>query len=193
MLKEVQTQTNVIENCNEAVFCIDNSRNLIFKSKGTEKFFKNGELENSLKEEILNLQNKKLATKIKIGKETYIAVSSPAEDQTTIFLFENHLINQATCNQMYLNKKEGKRTFSELRRKILITLSYGRKTINQVAQETGINWKTVEKHLTYLLGKKAIDEVYSSDYLRIFDLNEKGKGMVEKLRTEEREKIVKEE
>ena len=58
--------------------------------------------------------------------------------------------------------------------------------------DTGINWKTVEKHLTYLLGKKLIEEVYNSDYLRIFDLTDKGRIRTEEHRQEERAKLVRE-
>ena len=38
------------------------------------------------------------------------------------------------------------------------TLTKGRMTINQIAIDSGINWRTVEKHLTYLIGKK-LDEM----------------------------------
>ena len=49
----------------------------------------------------------------------------------------------------------GKRTFKELRDTILKTLADGHKTINQLSQDSKINWKTVELHLTYLAGRGA--------------------------------------
>jgi len=67
-----------------------------------------------------------------------------------------------------------KKTFSELRDSILLNFGENKKTINQIASETGINWKTVERHLTYLMGKKLVVEVFNSPYVRIFALSEVG-------------------
>ena len=205
MLKEETKQINLLDSCKEAILCIDENNNICFSNQGCEKLFKDSELLNKHIADIHPECNKKVheivkergAVKIKIRDQTIIAICSPTYDGkdykgSTIMLIENHLINKATCNQMYLNKKEKKRTFIEIRNKILISLSLGKKTINQMALETGINWKTVEKHLTYLLGKKMIDEVYNSEYLRIFDLGDKGKIRVKELREREREKLVEE-
>ena len=68
-----------------------------------------------------------------------------------------------------------KRTFIELREIILLSLSKGQKTINQISSETGINWKTVENHLVYLVGKGWVREVVRSQYVRIFELSAFGK------------------
>ena len=68
-----------------------------------------------------------------------------------------------------------KRTFIELRNSIILTLASGQKTINQIASETGINWKTVENHLVYLAGKGWVREVFTSAYVRIFELTAFGK------------------
>lgn len=70
--------------------------------------------------------------------------------------------------------KEPKRTFIEIRDIIFLTLGDGRKTINQISNESGVNWRTVEKHLTYLIGKRYVCEVFSSEYVRIFELTEVG-------------------
>ncbi len=67
-----------------------------------------------------------------------------------------------------------KRTFSELRHIILIALLSGQQTTNQVSIRTGINWRTVEAHLTFLIGKGYVTEVLKSEYVRIFKLTEKG-------------------
>ncbi len=66
----------------------------------------------------------------------------------------------------------------------MLNLYSGKKTINQVANESGINWRTVEKHLTYLIGKKIVNELFSSEYVRILELTENGKAHAEQIRKE---------
>ena len=73
-----------------------------------------------------------------------------------------------------------KRTFIKIRDSILISLASGQKTINQISGETEINWKTVERHLIYLIGKGWAREVFSSAYLRVFELTAFGKDYVRK-------------
>ena len=68
-----------------------------------------------------------------------------------------------------------KRTFKAIRTSIMSALSHGQQTINQVAAKTGINWRTVELHLNYLSGRGLTKEIFSSQYVRIFILTEKGK------------------
>ena len=67
-----------------------------------------------------------------------------------------------------------KRTFSELRHIILIALLSGQQTTNQISIKTGINWRTVEAHLTFLIGKGFVTEVLKSEYVRIFRLTDAG-------------------
>ena len=74
-----------------------------------------------------------------------------------------------------------KRKFPEIRNILLVALSKGKQTINNLSKEAGVNWKTTENHLTYLIGKGLVSEVFSSPYARIFELTEKGKELVEKL------------
>lgn len=85
-----------------------------------------------------------------------------------------------------ISDSRSKRTFHVLRLAILNALSIGRQTINQIAVKAGINWRTVELHLTYLSGKGYVREIYSSQYVRIFIITDKGaealKTGVEKLR-----------
>ena len=87
-------------------------------------------------------------------------------------------------------KTEQKRTFEELRKIIVLALTHGRMTINQVSLKTGVNWKTVEKHLTFFIGKGYVEEVFSSEYVRIFELTQKGHTLVEKVRQDMIAKVV---
>lgn len=68
-----------------------------------------------------------------------------------------------------------KRTFIDIRNTILLSLGEGQKTINQISGETQTNWKTVERHLIYLIGKGWVREAFSSAYVRIFELTAFGK------------------
>ena len=63
-----------------------------------------------------------------------------------------------------------KRTFRELRQIILIGLLSGQQTTNEISVKTGINWRTVESHLTFLIGKGFAAEVIKLKYVRIFKL-----------------------
>lgn len=72
-----------------------------------------------------------------------------------------------------------RRSFTEIRASILHSLKDGRKTINQLSKDVDINWKTVENHLTYLAGRQYISEVFSSEYVRIFGITDKGKKFLE--------------
>ena len=74
----------------------------------------------------------------------------------------------------YLDKKGVKRTFDEIRYLILSTLIDGKRTINDISNKTQINWKTVENHLTWLTGRGLVKEVFSSAYVRIFELTDTG-------------------
>lgn len=85
---------------------------------------------------------------------------------------------------------EPKRTFVTIRDLILLTLDDGKKTINQIATESGINWRTVEKHLTYLIGKKLVAEIFSSEFVRIFELTSMGYEYKEELKSQQYEKYV---
>ena len=73
-----------------------------------------------------------------------------------------------------------KRTFIEIRNSILLSLASGQKTINQISNETQINWKTVDNHLVYLVGKSLAREVFNSSYVRIYELTAFGKDYIRK-------------
>ena len=68
-----------------------------------------------------------------------------------------------------------KRTFTEIRKKILKALKEEQKTVNQLSKETKINWKTVDNHITYILGKGFAEIVFESKYVKIYQISEKGK------------------
>ena len=68
-----------------------------------------------------------------------------------------------------------KRTFKELRQMILADLLKGRKTVNQLAKDTGINWKTVDNHLIWLKGRGFVHTVFASSFVKIYELSEEGK------------------
>ena len=72
-----------------------------------------------------------------------------------------------------------KRRFEELRQSILSHLVEGtNKTVNQISQETGINWKTVDNHLIYLTGRGWVKNTFSSPYVKIFEITDKGKEQI---------------
>lgn len=83
---------------------------------------------------------------------------------------------------MVLINKEGvtKRTFVDIRNSILLSLASGQKTINQISNETNVNWKTVDNHLVYLMGKLLVKEAFTSPYARIFELTAFGKDYLRK-------------
>jgi predicted transcriptional regulator len=72
-----------------------------------------------------------------------------------------------------------KRRFDEIRELILQDLSSGKKTINRISSDSGINWKTVERHITFLIGKGMVHEIFNSPYVKIVELTEKGKEFIE--------------
>ena len=86
-----------------------------------------------------------------------------------------------------------KRTFQELRNLILIQLYRSKKTINELANDAGVNWKTTELHLTYLVGKGLVTEVFASPYARIFEITEKGKQLVDEINPKGILRFVKDE
>ncbi|MBI2176548.1 hypothetical protein HYU40_04370 [Candidatus Woesearchaeota archaeon] len=63
-----------------------------------------------------------------------------------------------------------RRTFRELRQAILIALLSGQQTTNEISIGTGINWRTAETHLTFLVNKGFVAEVVKLEYVRIFNL-----------------------
>ncbi|MBW2992129.1 hypothetical protein KY345_02835 [Candidatus Woesearchaeota archaeon] len=85
-----------------------------------------------------------------------------------------------------------KRTFGRIRKKILETLSDEKETINNISKKSGINWRTVESHLTYLMGRGLVNEAFSSEYVRIFEITPEGEEFIEKTKGEYDDKIARE-
>ena len=68
-----------------------------------------------------------------------------------------------------------KRRFDEIRIMILKTLAENRKqTMNELAVNSGLCWRTVKTHIIYLKGKGFAKEILSTPYVRIFEITEKG-------------------
>lgn len=61
-----------------------------------------------------------------------------------------------------------KRTFKTIRKLILKDLRTGEKTVNQLAENTGLTWRTVDNHLIYLIGTGKVEPVFVSKYVRIY-------------------------
>lgn len=103
-------------------------------------------------------------------------------------MFIYKIINQ------YTEMATDKRTFREIRKSILLALSKGQLTVNEIAKQSEINWKTVNNHLIYLTGRGFVKEVFSSSYVRIYELTEQGKNFIlknisKKIRIEDNKKF----
>jgi len=92
-------------------------------------------------------------------------------DSVGILIEDNNINNK---NETSADSKK-KRTFDQIRNEIIKCLSKNQMTTNQISTYTNINWKTVEKHLTFLIGKGLVREVFKSEYVRIFDLTPDGR------------------
>jgi predicted transcriptional regulator len=71
-------------------------------------------------------------------------------------------------------KKVVKRTFLEIRKIILFSLSSGQKNINELADTAGVNWRTTRNHLIYLIGMGYVKEVISTPQVRIIEITQYG-------------------
>jgi len=85
-----------------------------------------------------------------------------------------------------------KRTFKQIRLSIILALSRGQKTTNQLAKICKASWKTVDSHIIYLIGRGLVSEVFSCEYVKIFELTSQGKEHLERLWSGARIEIKKE-
>jgi len=69
-----------------------------------------------------------------------------------------------------LSERQPRRNFKEIRQIILRDLLSGQKTVNQIAESTGLTWRTVDGHLIYLVGKGLVEPVFVSQYVKIYRL-----------------------
>jgi DNA-binding transcriptional ArsR family regulator len=74
-----------------------------------------------------------------------------------------------------------KRTFKNIRESILICLASGQNTVNKISAHTSINWRSVEHHLAYLVGRGLVNNVLDSRFVRIFELSDLGRQYVRRL------------
>ena len=68
--------------------------------------------------------------------------------------------------------KRQKRKFTEIRKIILKDFSKGERTVNQIADSTGLTWRTVDNHIIYLIGTGLVEPVFVSKYVKIYKLKE---------------------
>ncbi len=135
----------------------------------------------------------------KDGSEVELVVhANPIQKESSVtgisMLLQESNVLKKVCYLPFGNEnytKEPKRTFVEIRDIIFVTLDEGRKTINQISNESGVNWRTVEKHLTYLIGKRYVSEVFSSEYVRIFELTALGLEYLSEIKARTLQKHVK--
>ncbi len=205
----LEYKSKLLENTSEAIVAFDLEGNIIFWNSGAQESFgynsdevlaKNTlfHSEQEIKELqiilIKSLEKENLCFKTQRGDKTgkqvnLIFSTSPIIENNNLlgFFAIIHNINRlkkASNLSSFHQVKENKRTFKVIRSTILLCLKRGKMTINQISNTTGINWKTVEKHLTYLIGRKMVDEVFSSEYVRIFDLTIKGNEQIVKMQQE---------
>jgi len=95
------------------------------------------------------------------------------------------MVEEKNClnvlNNNFITTK--RRTFDQIRLLILSALFQKRKTINQIAKDIDVNWRTVDNHLTHLSERELIKEVFSSEYVRIFDITNQGRQHLKSITT----------
>jgi len=72
-------------------------------------------------------------------------------------------------------KRQSKRKFVEIREIILKDFKKGERTVNQIADSTGLTWRTVDNHIIYLIGTGKIEPVFVSKYVKIYKIKEASK------------------
>lgn len=200
---------NIIKNSNEAIIAIDLQGKVILWNKSAEKLF--GYCEKEVLGNFIPLVKNKnsfeletILTRTTEGKNLNFRTQKKDRDgnefdlifHTTpiyrddsiigvsIIIQQSELLKKVAYLPLTIEQaqKEPKRTFSVIRDLILLTVNSDKKTINQISSESGINWRTVEKHLTFMIGKKLVTEIFSSEYVRIFELTQNGKNLVEEIK-----------
>ena len=73
-----------------------------------------------------------------------------------------------------MSERQPRRNFKEIRQIILRDLLIGQKTVNQIAESTGLTWRTVDNHLIHLTGKGLVEPVFISEYVKIYRLKKVG-------------------
>ncbi|PIY60355.1 hypothetical protein COY95_02205 [Candidatus Woesearchaeota archaeon CG_4_10_14_0_8_um_filter_47_5] len=76
------------------------------------------------------------------------------------------------------NEKGQRRTYREIRERLLYSLALGQQTIRSLSQSAGVNWDTTRNHLIYLMGKEWARQVLALPYVRIYEITEKGRNCI---------------
>ncbi len=209
---------NIIKNSNEVIVAIDLAGKVILWNSSAEKLFGYeekevlGQLFPLVKSEF-SFELNTIITKTKEGSSLNFKTQKQTKDGSGLDLIFNTnplyyggeligasiIIQQVDLikNVNYLTidieqeNKEHKRTFNVIRDIILLTVGNDKKTINQISTDSGVNWRTVEKHLTYLIGKKLAAEIFSSEYVRIFELTNAGRNYTSNIKRENYNKYIK--
>ncbi len=211
---------DILKDINEAIIALDLSGKILFWNNSAERLlgYNSNEVINKYIPIISNQSKYELDYALEKAKEKQqfsfrtckknksgivldlIFVTSPilrnnAVIGISIWIQETSLLKKVCYIPLDLgeSEREQKRTFEEIRNLILITLLENQKTINQLANDSGINWRTVEKHLTFLIGKKLVEEILSSKYVRIFELTNSGKVYLLNLKKSREERFLKRE
>jgi len=74
--------------------------------------------------------------------------------------------------------KQHKRTFREIRKNILKNLANGQRNINELANSSGVNWKTTRNHMIYLCGFGLAKSVVNLPQIKIYEITERGMEML---------------
>ncbi len=128
-----------------------------------------------------------IARKLDQGKDIHIFLEDSQQDS-----YQESAGAAGAATGTGDTEAEGRRrTFEEIRMAILSRLGASQMTINQLATYANINWKTVENHLTYLIGKGFVHEVFKSDYVRIMEATASGREYL--AQAKERSRNVEEE
>ncbi len=217
-MQEYDLVINLVKNSNEAIIAIDLNGKVTLWNKGAERLFGHKEKDVLGKnipfiKDKFNFELEAMLTKAKEDKPLSFKTTKETMDGKYIDLLinsnpilKNSIVVGVSAIIQEVNSlkkvcylpfdeqplhRESKRTFLEIRDIILLTLGSGKKTINQISSESGINWRTVEKHLTFLIGKKLVSEIFSSEYVRIFELTGHGVDYVGEIKDEELKKYIK--
>ena len=74
---------------------------------------------------------------------------------------------------------KGKRRFKELQKSILTSLRNSTLTINEISSKSSVNWNSTAHQLILLKGRDYVKEIFSHKRLRIFEITEKGKELLD--------------
>lgn len=199
MKKEVlSSKITDVETSQNALLSLDLNNNVQLWSNGCESLFGYSKKEVEAQKSLVFLKEKDQAIMQELWKriladEAFVHYMDAITKQGNAIRIKMHLSplkegnkitgSQIVIDEVYPKSAALKRTFSIIRNMILFELYKGEKTINQVAINTNINWKTVEKHLVHLVGKKQAQEIFTSKFVRIFGISELGKKQVDDLRS----------